>query len=156
MPDISGKQNMVIVRFQKTFPIRVSEWALATILFNFGMVVLLNPGILEEKVNFAGLIVMMSERGWGVSCTALALIRLGALAVNGAWRPTPHIRAVAAFATMVVWMLISFALANSRFPSIGLSTYPIFLLLDMYNVYRAASDARIADQNARLGKPAHV
>lgn len=149
--------SMIILRFHKTFQLRVTEWGLATILFNIGVLTIGNPGFLRESN--PGMLRFSSEAAWGTTCLLLALIRLVALAINGAWRPTPHIRALTSACGMVVWLSLSFGLANGDKPSLGLAVYPIFVLLDIYNVYRASSDARVADEHARsrrLGSVAHA
>jgi hypothetical protein len=149
--------EMIILRFHKTFQLRVTEWALATILFNWGVLTIFNPGILDQS--FAGLLRLTTEAQWGAMCLVLAVMRLMALAVNGAWRPTPHIRAVTSACGMLMWILLSFALANGGKASLGLAVYPVFAVLDIYNVYRASSDARVADERAklrRLGNIAHA
>lgn len=147
---------MIILRFHKTFQLRVCEWGLAAILFNLGVVMTINEGILSRSQVLSGMLNYLSEGKWAFITLTLALLRLAALAINGTWRPTPHIRAVASCCSLYVWLGISFAVANSHTPAIELAIFPVFVLLDIYNVYRASSDARVADERARFGSVAHV
>lgn len=140
---------MIILRHQKTFPLRVAEWLLAGVLFNWGVVILFHPGILAGRDAFTSLILVAPEKTWGVTCLLLGIIRTVVLTINGAWRPTPHIRALTAFLSCFIWMMICFALANNAQTSLGIATYPLFLVLESYSVNRAMTDARLADDEAR-------
>lgn len=147
---------MIILRFHKTFQLRVCEWGLAAILFNLGVVMTVNEGILSRSATLGGMLNYMSEAKWATVTLTLALMRLAALAINGTWRPTPHVRAVASCCSLYVWLGISFAIANGKSQGIELAVFPVFVLLDIYNVYRASSDARVADERARFGSTAHA
>lgn len=145
---------MITLRHEKTFPLRVSEWLLSSVLFNWGVVILLHPGVMTRHDYFSALADIAPETTWGTVCLLLGIVRTIALAVNGAWRPTPHIRALTAFFSCFIWMMVTFALANDEATSLGLATYPLFLLLESYNVNRAMTDARLADDTARKVKHA--
>lgn len=143
---------MIVVRLQKTFPLRVAEWALALVMFNWGFMLYCHPGTILSRPYFANLLRIMPEDWWTAVCLTLGVVRLGALAVNGAWRATPHFRAFTAFFCGLIWLAISFGLASNELPALGLATYPVFALLDWYNVYRASADARVADYFAHRRK----
>lgn len=156
MSQTEGLFPVVIVRLQKTFPLRVTEWALALILFNWGVILSLHPGAFWARPYFSNLQAIAPQGWWAAVCLGLGIARLAALAVNGAWMPTPFIRAVTAFLTCWIWMQISFGLSRNELPSLGLATYPVFLLLDVYNVYRASADARVAYDYSRRGVSLHA
>lgn len=140
--------QMIVVRFQQTFPLRVSEWVMAVILVNIGFVLLLNPEIFALPQHSA-MARWANVYVWGWGCLLMGAVRFAVLVINGAWRASPHIRAVTAFLACFVWLEILLGLGASGVASIGLAVYPWFLVLDTYNVFRAASDAREADDKAR-------
>lgn len=142
---------MIVVRFQQTFPLRVAEWAMAVILVNWGVLLLANPQVFEQP-QYAPMGQLASVGVWGWACFLMGSTRFAALVINGAWRASPHIRAATAFLSCFFWLQITFGLGESKVPSMGLAVYPWFLIMDTYNVFRAASDARAADDNARARK----
>ena len=146
--------RMIVVRFQKTFPLRVSEWLMAGIVLTWGVVLLANPTVFDAP-HHSSMREMADQQTWGVMCLGMGLTRWAVLTINGAWRASPHIRAACAFSTCFFWLLISYGLAGSGVVTTGLAVYPWFLLLDIYNVFRAASDAREADDRAKAGLSLH-
>lgn len=145
---------MIIVRFQKTFPLRVAEWLMAGVLITWGVILLAAPGVFLAPQH-STMRQMAPQDIWGTACLVMGLIRWAALTINGAWRASPHVRAVCAFFSCFFWLVISYGLAGSGVVTTGLAVYPWFLLLDVYNVFRAASDAREADDRARAGIRGH-
>lgn len=145
---------MIVVRFQQTFPLRVAEWAAAGILITLGVVLLNNPEIFG-LVQHEAMRRLAPQPVWGWACFVVGLIRFMALVINGAWRASPHIRAVCAFMSCFVWLQFSLGLAASSVVTTGLAVYPWLLLLDIHNVFRASADARLADERARAGKGQH-
>lgn len=141
--------TMIVVRFKKTFPLRIAEWLAAFVMAHWGLLALVNPGIMSRSSNWHQMLDMMPERSWGVIVLGAGLIRLAALTINGAWRHSPHLRAICAFLAVFVWLQITFALLTNDVTTFAFAVYPWFLLLDMWNTGRAANDARIADDRAR-------
>lgn len=146
---------MIVVRFQKTFPLRVSEWAMSAVLVNLGVLILCNPEVFEQPQH-AAMARMAGPYIWGWACLVMGVVRATALIINGAWRASPHIRALTAFLSCFIWLEITFGLASSQIVALSLAVYPWFLLLDTYNVFRASSDARAADDRAKAAKAARL
>lgn len=142
---------MLVVRFQKTFPLRVNEWFLAGVLFLWGLI-LAQPHDIFSNPIYSGLVRFAPQETWAFFCMVTGAIRLAALAINGAWRPSPHIRCALAFITCFFWLQIVFGLAQSDAPSTGLAVYPMILMLDLYSCYRASVDAKISDDKAKSKK----
>ena len=141
------------------FPARRSEWALASMMFTTG-VILLHPGItFQPGVRlFQTLQAIASENAWGWSCLLFGAARLCALIVNGTFADTkysqysPHVRGGFAFLSMFYWATISIGLLHAATINaipFGLGCYPFLLVLDMTNVYQAFLDAGRADRSAR-------
>lgn len=141
--------TMIVVRFQQTFPLRIAEWLMSAILIGWGVILALNSDVFARSPAMVELAHNAPQGYWAVGMLALGLMRFAMLVVNGAWRASPHLRALGAFLTCFVWLQISFGLARSGVPNVGLAVYPWFLLLDTYNVFRAMSDARVADDRAK-------
>lgn len=151
---MNGRETMIVVRFQQTFPLRVAEWLMAGLLITIGGMLATYPDILARPPN-AVMAQMAPNYLWAGGCLTVGLIRFAALVINGAWRASPHIRAACAFVSCFAWLQFVFAFASSQVATLGLAIYPWFLMLDTYNVFRASADARIADDRAKQGKSPH-
>ena len=139
---------MIIVKMARGitehFPARASEWALGVVLFNWGIILLSPTPTFESSPAFAALERWASETTWGYACLMMGLLRLFALIINGSFhgfKYSPHIRSLMAFFSGFFWCSISLGLLQANVSTTGLAVYPVLLLLDIYNVYRAAGDA---------------
>ena len=128
-----------------TFPIRASEWALSAMLFNWGLLLLMNDGLFALSPSYYVFAALMPEALWGYACLAVGMMRLSVLFVNGMWRRSPHLRALGAFVSCFFWFQITAGFVFAWTGSTGLAVYPVLFLLDLHNVMRAASDAAIVD-----------
>lgn len=125
------------------FMMRVSDWALALILFNFGIVLLSNRNIFDNP-DYAGMYRVATKALWGTLCITVGIIRIAALTINGTYpsfRWSPHIRTVAAFMSCFAWLNICIGFYVAPTPTAALAVYPYLLLLDIYNTFLAASEA---------------
>lgn len=132
--------------FRETFPTRASEWALGTMLFLWAVVLTLNPDLFTESRSFVAMARFMPQETWALLCLIAGGGRLLMLAVNGAWRRTPHLRALAAFVSCFFWFQISVGLLQAGTFGTGLAIYPVLFTLDVYNVFRASRDAGSSDR----------
>lgn len=148
-PEHEMSFNMIVVRLQQTFPFRVGEWLLALVMISWGLTLLWYPNLFAITPTYIFMAQMAPQPQWGVWILLTGLVRFAVLTINGAWRPSPHIRAACALFSSFVWLQICLGIAASRIPSTGLAVYPYFLLLDFYNILRASSDARASDDRAR-------
>jgi hypothetical protein len=145
--------SMMIVKLTKTFPIRVTEWLLAGIMLSWSIVCWNLSPAAWSALSYSGLSRLAQQDTWAFFAFWIAVVRLSALTINGAWRPSPHLRATGAFLACFMWAQISLGLLTSEVSSMGLAVYPWLLLADIYNVFRASHDARLSDDRARA---AHV
>jgi hypothetical protein len=143
------------------FALRVADWFLSVILFNFGLV-LLGPADMFANPVFAGLARIADEHVWAIFCLSIASVRLAALVVNGTYprfRWSPHIRATAATLTCFCWFNICLGFWLSETPTTGIAIYPYILLFDVYNTYLAAAEAGAVERrrsaNAAGGNGVH-
>ncbi|KFB11019.1 hypothetical protein [Nitratireductor basaltis] len=131
---------------RETFPVRASEWALALMLLNWSLILVLNPDLFADGASYRPLAAMMKQDTWALLCLVAGAGRLIFLAINGAWRRSPHLRALGAFIACLFWFQITVGFAQAGTWSTGLAVYPVLLLLDSYNVMRAVTDAAASDQ----------
>ncbi|NMG39786.1 hypothetical protein GRZ55_11080 [Chelativorans sp. ZYF759] len=136
---------------RETFPGRASEWALSLILLNWGIILLLNP-LLFSSPSYRPLAGLAYPENWSIFCMVAGGGRLLVLAINGAWRRSPHMRAAGAFVTCFFWFQISIGFLQAGTWSTGLAVYPVLLLLDSYNVIRAMGEAAISDAAGKRAK----
>jgi hypothetical protein len=141
---------------RETFPVRASEWALAAMLFNWSIILFLMPDLFATVDAFAPLAKLMPQTTFSGMCFLVGFGRLVSLAINGTWRRSPHLRAFGAFLGSGVWFMISIGIIRSGSGATGLGIYPILVLLDSYNVIRAAGEAGLSDhQPRRVAKDGH-
>lgn len=137
----------MVASFRETFPSRASEWATASMLFLWAIVLAQNPDLFYRPGSvFRPLTDIASQGTWAWLCLVAGLGRLASLGINGAWRRTPHLRALTAFVTAGFWFLISVGIITSGNGTTGLAIYPVLFLLDAYNVIRSMGDAGSADR----------
>lgn len=156
MAETQDRISMMIVKLTKTFPIRVTEWLLAGIMFSWSIVCWqLTP---EEWASplYSGMARFGDANTWAFFAFWLGAMRLAALTINGAWRPSPHLRAAGAFLACFMWLQISLGMLTADTTAMGIAIYPWLLLADIYNVFRASHDARVSDDRARQTRQAGV
>lgn len=152
---MAGLFRMMIIKLQSHFPLRVTDWLAAGILTSWGFCCLALPPQAWELPVHEGLARIAGQPVWGIAATGLGLVRMTALFINGAVRRTPHVRAIGAFLSAFLWLQLSFAMFMTSMPTISVAIYPWLFVADIYNVFRAAQDARIADQRAKELRGAH-
>lgn len=130
------------IRIQHRFGPRMTEWMLAGITALWGVVLLL-PGDTFDQPTWAGFrAIFISEYWLGSIMVFLGLLRIGGLIVNGARKTvTPWIRSVSASFGCTLFVGITYCYMLSGIVSTWLAIYPVFALVEMLNIYRAAHDA---------------
>lgn len=140
---------MIIVRFKKTFRERMPEWIQATGMLLWGLLCLGNPGLFESREFYFPLMLIMPQLAWGAIATLTGIARLVFLVINGAWRPSAHIRAIGcAFGTMLWGSLLVSAL-SLEWVSTAVAVYLMLTITDILSLWFAAGDAKLADLSAR-------
>ena len=145
---------MMLVKLTKTFPVRVTEWLVAGIMLSWSIVCWNLTPEAWALPTMEGLGRLASQNTWAFFAFWIAVVRLAALAINGAWRPSPHIRGACAFLSCFMWLQISLGMLSADLTSLGMAVYPWLLLADIYNVFRASLDARASDERARMASVA--
>jgi hypothetical protein len=140
---------MLIVRFKETFRERASEWVQAMGMLMWGMIAIFSPGLFAAQEFFHPLLEMMPQMGWGFLAFMVGLTRLIFLVINGAWRPSAHIRAVGCVMGVLLWgsLLISALSLGWLTPTTAI--YTMLVLLDLLSLWFSAGDAKLADIAAK-------
>ena len=149
---LQGHISMMIVKLTKTFPVRITEWLLACIMVSWSIACWHLEGTDWQQPIYSGLARIANQNTWAFYAFWIAVVRLLALTINGAWRPSPHLRAAGAFLACFMWLQISLGMFVSEIRVTGLAVYPWLLLADIYNVFRASHDARLSDDRARAAQ----
>lgn len=144
-------------RMAETFPRRVCEWASAATVLMLGVALLgariagaFEAGLPDSEAYLAALARLLPLEVAGLGMVCLASVRLGALAINGAWRPTPHMRAVTASLSGLIYLQLLFGVVGAQGPLIALAVLPSLIGSELYVAFRAAGEARMADEAARM------
>jgi hypothetical protein len=132
---------------RETFPARASEWALAVIMFNWYIVLHVNDDLFETGATYHALAGIMAQSTWATLCLIVGGGRLIVLAINGAWRRSPHTRAFCAFVSALFWFEISIGAFQGGAYGTGLAVYPVLFILDTINVLRSTGEAGLSDAN---------
>jgi hypothetical protein len=144
---------MIIVRFSETWPYRRAEWLLALTTLSIGFVYAFASPLFGLP-NYATMREIMPQSAWATCALTVGSIRLAALYINGAWRPSPHFRALGSFLSCFLWLSLFLGAASAPFFGVTVAIWPWFLLFDAFAVLDATKDARIADDKARLTRRA--
>lgn len=134
---------------RETFPARASEWALGLMLFLWSVILVTNTDLFATSRSYTALLGIMPQRGWAVLCLIGGGGRLIVLAINGAWRRSPHLRAGMAFVGGLFWFSISLGLWQAGTFGTGLAVYPVLFLLDSFNAVRGMGEAGLIDRAHR-------
>jgi hypothetical protein len=156
LDESQGRISMMVVRMTKTFPVRVMEWLLAGIMFSWSIVCWKLTEADWAQPMYSGLARFAENETWAFFAFWIGAWRLAALTINGAWRPSPHLRAIGAFLSCFMWLQISLGMMLADARVTGIAVFPWLLLADIYNVFRASHDARVSDDRARQARRAGV
>lgn len=130
------------IRVAHRFGPRLTEWVLAAITVLWGVVLLLPEQTFDQPTWSGFRAIFGNELLLGTVMVFLGLLRLGGLVVNGARRKvTPWIRVVSAGLGFLLFVGITTGYALSGVVSTWLAVYPVFALVELVNIYRAAHDA---------------
>ena len=138
------------------FPARGTEWFTALILLNIGWTLSLEGSTFAGSPRiWAPLAEIASEGTWAAICLTIAVLRIGALFVNGTFSSfafSPHIRVATSFLACFVWYRLATGMSAAGINSTGAGTYAICGAFELWNIYWAASNAKQADVVRRILK----
>jgi hypothetical protein len=139
----------MLLKLAYHFPMRISEWLASSFLVAWGL------AILSHHDSYARWTTLYLENladieTWGIYALALGVFRMVSLFINGAMQRSPHARAIGAFASCFLWLQLSFGAFLGNWPTASTTIFPLMLMADFYNVFRAARDARGSDERAKF------
>lgn len=142
-------------RFADAFFPRLLEWQAGAVLFAGGVLMLMNADLMiMSPVGYRRMLSIMSQEHWGYLAFTIGSVRMAVLVVNGAWRRSPHARALTAFLSCAIWFPL--AMSFAAIAGWGMVFATGMLFGDLLNIVRTMRDARVVDdeysrraQNAR-------
>lgn len=150
MEDQDGADLMkVLLSVQQHFQVRIAEWLMAAITFSWGVHLLCYTDVYLTNPIFSDIRDWIGQQVLGFLCLGLGSFRAILLIINGAWRRSPHLRAAFAGVTAFFWLEMCFGLYHSSKHPILLPTIAWFILLEIWSVFRAESDAKLASEATR-------
>lgn len=137
-------------RFADAFFPRLLEWQAAFVMAAGGVLMIMNADLMQDsRVGYDLMLRWATQATWGQFALTLGGLRLAVLLVNGAWRRSPHARAMAAFLSCAVWFPLYTSLSAAA--GWGMVLAGGMLIGDLLNVVRTMRDARIVDETYRRG-----
>ncbi len=139
---------MISVRFEDTFRERLPEWVSTLCLIGWGAILLGESAALWQEEYFSVLANIASQKVWGYGAIIIGLLRSIALGINGAWRPTAHLRAIGALVGAMTWAAIFISYLNLPWNPPSMAPKVAMMVLDISALWFAAGDAKLADIRA--------
>ena len=140
---------MLIVRFKETFRERSAEWAQAAGMIAWGLLTLTSKDLFTEQEFFTPLLNITSQANWGITAALIGFLRLIFLVINGAWRPSAHIRAMGCVFGTMLWGSLFIAGLSLTWVTPATALYGTLLGLDLLSLWFAAGDAKLADLSVK-------
>jgi hypothetical protein len=144
---MQGSRRDMLISLHEHFKVRVMDWLLSAILLSWGFTLFSVDPRIWALPTYSGL-HFASQTTWAVVATGIGLARLIALFINGSLRRSPHARLIGAFLTIFIWVQLSLGIFYGDIVGPGIAVFPWLAFADMFNVYRAAMDARTSDNRA--------
>lgn len=135
--------EMMVAHFKLRFRERVAEWMCAAIIIVSGYM-FLSPFDVFESPTYSALKQIASQYTWGWFCLLLGTARLSVLTINGIWLPSYRGRSVFAAVSVLFWIQMTLGVLWSNPHSLGLAIFPVLMCGDMYAVYKALVDYKLA------------
>lgn len=142
--------------FNRVFIARMIEWEHAVALFMFGAILSMNPDLFGSPSYAAFMRLWDSPQGWGIVCMAVGALRFAVLAINGAFKRSPHLRAVFAALSAFMWMQISFGFLAAGNYSTALAVYPGFIVWEFIVFVMTVRYAKWVDEGVIHAADHHV
>lgn len=115
-------------------------------------ILLLCPGETFAAPSYGELARIGSEDAWGLFGVIVRGLRLLALIINGAMRPSPHMRAPLALLSSYFWWQLSLGFLIAGEGGMVVALCPLAVMFDVFNAAMAARDAGEIDARAHKKK----
>lgn len=142
-----GTFSVPILRISEHFAERATEWIMSGMLLTWGVNCLITSDQVWNDPVYQGIAKMMPKEWFGFLAIAIACGRIIALYINGTRQKSPHARAVFSFLAVFPWFQLLLGFLDSDRAGLGIAVVPWLIAAEVWNVYRAARDARLSDMN---------
>jgi hypothetical protein len=143
---ITTPRQGIYLQLRHRFHSRRTEWTAAAQSVIWGIVLLGPSDTFASSPAFATFRSFIAEDALGWIMLSLGLIRLIGLIINGSRKKvTPWIRVTTAFMGCGAFTFISLTFAMSGVWSTWLAAWPVLAITELFNVYGAMRDARVAN-----------
>lgn len=150
-PQQRSGYSMIAVRvvggMKSHFHIRATEWVMLYPTIWMGVAMIYQDRMFSTSPSFSVLSGWAGENIWALLVLICALLRLGALIVNGTFQGfgiSPHLRLFASFAGTLFWSQFCLGLFVAAITSGGAWSAPIaystLILMEVLNITRSWSD----------------
>ena len=146
---------MILLRFRQTFRERCFEWVMAAITLGWGWNAL-SDAMLPAKIHafdrpfYAPLTTIATQGQWGAYAVSVGLLRITCLYINGSRpRGSAAMRALGAWMSSLFWIGLCIGAFALPWRSSAIYSYGGLLILDLFGLWFAAADARLAFDRAR-------
>lgn len=143
---------MSVVQFKDRFRERLPEWISSIALMFWGVILLGEAPELWDREYFSVLSHIATQKIWSFACILVGTIRVISLAINGAWRPTAHLRALGAGLGAILWAAILVSYMGLPWNPPSMSLYAAMIFTDVVALWFAAGDAKLSDIKAYRDK----
>lgn len=143
---------MIVSTTWQHFQVRFSEWYSATVLFVWGIYLILHPAMFTDPNNgkvFDGMAGMMPQQTWGLLGVLIGFARLFALYINGHHTRTPAIRLAASFFSAFLWTQVFIGFWTNALNNPGVVLYTSLVCADIYSAFRASGDVTLVSRRVR-------
>jgi hypothetical protein len=138
-------------RFKETFRERMPEWVTSAGMLVWGLLAIFAVGLFEKMPLFHPLLLVMTQFKWGLITTSIGSIRLLFLVINGAWRPSAHVRAIGCGFGCMLWGSLTVSALQLDWILTTTAVYITLMAIEFFSLGFAAGDAKIADLSAKGG-----
>ena len=140
---------MQSIRFKETFRERMPEWVVSAGMLGWGLLAIFALGLFQRLDLFHPLLLVMPQLKWGIIAATTGLIRIIFLIINGAWRPSAHVRAIGCGLGCMLWGSLAVSSLQLHWLITTTALYVTLLALDFFSLGFAAGDAKLADLAAK-------
>ena len=146
---------MILIRFRQTFRERLPEWIMAAVTAMWGMSVWWDSISDVDHHSFEGMFygplnLLMPQHDWGLYALTIGTVRLVCLYINGSRpRGSAIARAFGAWLSTFFWVGLFVGAVLLPWASPARFTYGGLLAFDVFGLWFAAGDARVAVVRAR-------
>lgn len=145
---LTQKIDALSLRFKNNFRERFPEWITSLCLIAWGLIVAMGDSVHWDLGYFNALENLANRHIWGTIAIVVGILRIIALGINGALRPTAHMRALGALVGVLIWSAVIMSYLTLDYVVPAVASKSALLIFDLAALWFAAGDAKVADVKA--------